>query len=89
MSTVKRVTKKGGGFDDNNDDIGGGRGDKMAQEDVGRRERRVVLLRFGADERGRRRLVERFREIARLLARSSRYTHFIGIHHGKDTQGRH
>lgn len=33
--------------------------------------------------------VERFGEIARLLARSSRYTHFIGIHHGKDTQGRH
>lgn len=44
MSTVKRVRE--GEFDDNNDDIGGGRGDKLAQEDVGRRERRVVPLRF-------------------------------------------
>lgn len=64
----KRVMKKGGEFDDNNDDIGGGRDDNLAQEDVGRRERRD-FLRF-RDDRGRRRLLERFMEIARLLARS-------------------
>lgn len=63
----KRVMKKGGEFDDNNDDIGGGRGDNLAQEDVGRRERRDLRFR---DDRGRRRLIERFMEIARLLARS-------------------
>lgn len=82
----KRVMKKGGEFDDNNDDIGGGRGDNLAQEDVGRRERRD-LLRF-RDDRGRR-LIERFMKLHVCLPGVSRYTHFIGIHHGKDTQGRH
>lgn len=76
-------------------------GDKLAQEDVGRRrERRFLrsfsffffsLFRLDLDKsEGGRESVERFKEKLHVcLPGGSRYTHFIGIHHGKDTQGRH